>query len=51
MIVTVTFRNDNPNTIWNTLARKLGREPTNAEGKAEVLRILGEARIDRTERG
>lgn len=38
--VTVTWRNDNPNTIWNTLARKLGREPTNAEAKAEVLRIL-----------
>lgn len=45
--VTVTWRNDNPNTIWNVLARKLGREPTNAEAKAEVLRILAEARAER----
>lgn len=42
--VTVTVRNDNPNTIWNRLAAKLGREPTNAEAKAEVLRILRDAR-------
>ena len=42
--VSITFRNDNPNTIWNTLARKLGREPTNEEAKAEVLRILREAK-------
>lgn len=39
--VTFTVRNDNPNTIWNRLAARLGREPTNAEAKAEVLRILG----------
>lgn len=45
--VTVTWRNDNPTTIWNTLARKLGREPTNAEAKAEVLRILREDRNER----
>jgi hypothetical protein len=38
----VTFRNDNPNTIWNRLAARLGREPTNEEAKAEVLRILSE---------
>lgn len=46
MKVTVTWRNDNPNTIWNVLARKLGREPTNAEAKAEVLRIMSEVTIE-----
>lgn len=40
MRVNVTWRNDNPNTIWNKLAAKLGREPTNEEAKAEVQRIL-----------
>lgn len=42
MPVTVTFtvRNDNPDTIWNRLAARLGREPTNAEAIAEVKRIL-----------
>ena len=42
--VTTSFRNDNPDTIWNALARKLGREPTNEEAAAEVRRILSEAR-------
>lgn len=41
LTVTVTVRNDNPNTIWNRLAAKLGREPTNEEAAAEVKRILG----------
>ncbi len=45
--VNVTWRNDNPGTIWNRLAAKLGREPTAAEAKAEVQRILGEARDER----
>jgi hypothetical protein len=27
-------------TIWEALAEKLGREPTNAEANAEVRRIL-----------
>ena len=40
--VTVTVRNDNPNTIWNQLAKRLGREPTNDEAIAEVKRILAE---------
>jgi hypothetical protein len=31
-----------PPTIWQALADKLGREPTNAELKAEVQRILSE---------
>lgn len=38
--VTITIRNDNPHTISNTLARKLGRPPTDKELRAEVLRIL-----------
>lgn len=46
MRVTTTFRNDNPNTIWNVLARKLGREPTNAEAAAEVQRIMQEVTVD-----
>jgi hypothetical protein len=29
-------------TIWEALAMKLGREPTNAEAIAEVKRILAE---------
>lgn len=33
MRITFSWRNDNPNTIWNTLARKLGRQPTNDEAK------------------
>ena len=42
--VNITFKHLNPNadTIWNRLARELGREPTNAEAKAEVKRILSE---------
>ena len=46
MKLTVSFRNDNPNTIWNTLARRLGREPTDEEGAAEVRRILEESLVD-----
>jgi len=30
-------------TIWQALAQKLGRDPTNAEASAEVKRILAEA--------
>ena len=42
--VTFTWHNDNPNTIWNKLAARLGREPTHDEAVAEVKRILREAR-------
>lgn len=45
--VTVTVTNNNPSTIYNVLARKLGREPTNAECRDEIHRILGEARAER----
>ena len=41
--ITTTWTNNNPNTIWNKLAAKLGREPTNAEAAAEVKRIMREA--------
>ena len=44
MQITATWTNRNPNTIWNKLAAKLGRAPTNAEAAAEVRRILAEAR-------
>ena len=45
--ITTTWTNNNPNTVWNKLAQKLGREPTNAEATAEVRRILTEAREER----
>lgn len=43
--VTVTWHNAGPHTIWGQLAKRLGREPTNEEAKAEVLRILREEKI------
>ena len=39
----VEFHNDNPSTVWNVLARQLGREPTHAEAAADVKRILSDA--------
>lgn len=45
---TTTFHSDNPNTIWNRLARELGREPTNAEAEASVKKILADARTQQT---
>lgn len=44
MKVTVTWHNAGPHTIWAKLAERLGREPTNAEARQEVERILNEAR-------
>lgn len=38
-------------TIWNKLALRLGRQPTHAESKAEVKRILQEALIDAATNG
>jgi hypothetical protein len=43
--ITVTVTNANPDTIWNKLAAKLGREPTRKEAADEVRRILSEAKI------
>jgi hypothetical protein len=51
MRITTTWTNNNPNTIWNRLAAKLGREPTNAEAEAEVKRIMTQALIDSAEKG
>lgn len=51
MIVTTSWHNANPNTIWNKLAARLGREPTNAEAAAEVRRILDESLVERAEQG
>jgi hypothetical protein len=51
MRVTFTVRNDNPNTIHNRLKARLGREPSNAELRAEVSRILSEAERERAEQG
>lgn len=42
--INVTWHNAGPHTIWGRLAAKLGREPTNAEARDEVMRILSEAR-------
>ncbi len=44
MKITVTISNANSDTIWNRLAAKLGRQPTNAEARDEVRRIMREAR-------
>jgi hypothetical protein len=38
-------------TIWEALALKLGRQPTNAEACADVKRILSEASVDLAGRG
>lgn len=40
--ITFSYRNDNPDTIWNRLAQRLGREPTDQEAADEVRRILAE---------
>lgn len=45
--VTTTWRNDNPNTIWNRLKAQLGREPTNKEAAAAVKQILRDAATER----
>lgn len=51
MRTNITWRNDNPNTIWNRLAARLGREPTDAEATAEVKRVLAESMVERAEQG
>lgn len=49
--IITTWRNDNPDTIFNQLAARLGREPTDAEASAEVRRILDEAALERAMAG
>lgn len=41
--VSISVSNDNPFSIWNRLAAKLGREPNNREATDEVRRIISEA--------
>lgn len=40
---TIDFHNGNPATVFNRLAARLGRHPTNAECAAEVRRIMRDA--------
>ena len=51
MQIRTTWTNNNPDTIWNRLAKRLGREPTNDEARDEVKRILTEALVDRVRAG
>jgi len=36
----ITYTNNNPDTIYNRLKVKLGREPTSQEVKDDLTRIL-----------
>lgn len=47
MQTSVTFTNKKSDTIWNKLAARLGREPSDAEAKEEVRRLLREVAADR----
>jgi hypothetical protein len=51
MQVNITWQNANPNTIWAKLANRLGREPTNAEAKQEVQRILDDGLVELADAG
>jgi hypothetical protein len=51
MKVNTTWHNDNPNTIYNVLARKLGRAPTNEEVKAHIRRNFDEVSVDMAGKG
>jgi len=45
-----TVTNNNPNTIYNKLAAKLGRNPTNQEIKEDIFRIMREGREERAQK-
>lgn len=45
IITTTTWTNRNPDTIFNKLAAKLGREPTNEECREEIFRIIRENKV------
>jgi hypothetical protein len=51
MQIRTTWTNNNPDTIWNKLAARLGREPTNDEAADEVKRTLTGALVDRAQTG
>ena len=40
LVVTITFTNHNPGTIWTRLAAELGREPTHRAACDRVRAIL-----------
>lgn len=44
MQINITFTNKNPNTIYNKLAAKLGRLPSNNEIISELNRIIKSAK-------
>ena len=44
MRYSITWRNDNPSTVYNKLAERLGRPPTLEEIKADLRRITREAK-------
>ena len=47
--IRITWHNAGPHTIWGQLAKRLGREPTRDEAREEVLRILRDEPLPRTE--
>jgi hypothetical protein len=51
--ITTTWRSskENPDSIYSKLAAKLGRQPTNAELKADWNRILEEGMVKRAGKG
>lgn len=51
MRVAITWTNNNPDTIWNRLAARLGREPTSDEARAEVRRILTQITLEAAQAG
>lgn len=51
MKLTISWHNSNPDTIWNRLTAKLGREPTNEEAKTAVKAILERAGVDMAGKG
>lgn len=51
MRVTISHTNPNPDTIWNRLAARLGREPSDTEASDEVRRILSEGTAERAAAG
>ena len=51
MKITFTVTNNNPDTIWNKLAARLGRDPTNEECRAECHKIMDSAVVDLAGKG
>lgn len=49
--VTTTWTNRNPDTIYNRLAARLGREPTQQEVLADMRRITDGVLVDLATKG